>query len=136
MLPERTTAVLEVVYLIFNEGYSATSGEVLVRRELCREAIRLGRMLDRLLPGEPEVEGLLALMLLHDSRRVARTDANGDLVTLEDQDRSRWDAARIREGTAILERALARRRAGPYQIQAAVSALHAEAVRPEGLTGD
>jgi RNA polymerase sigma-70 factor (ECF subfamily) len=124
-LPERLEAVLRVVYLVFNEGYAATSGSALTRPDLSREAIRLGRLLVELLP-EPEVIGLLALMLLHDSRRAARTDANGDLVLLEDQDRSLWDRGQIAEGTRLVERALALR-AGPYCLQAAISAVHAEA---------
>ncbi len=126
-LASRTAAVLEVVYLVFNEGYAATAGDALVRRELCEEAIRLARLLVQLLPGDTEVEGLLALMLLHDARRDARTDADGQLLTLENQDRALWNRERITEGVAILDHALARGSAGPYQIQAAVSALHNQA---------
>ena len=127
LLPERLEGVLKVLYLIYNEGYSATSGDALVRRELSSEAIRLTRIVVALLPDEPEATGLLALMLLHDARREARVDAAGELVLLEDQDRSRWDAGRIAEGRALVEGALAVRRPGPYQIQAAIAALHDEA---------
>ena len=130
LLPDRVPGVLAVLYLIFNEGYATTSGP-LVRADLCDEAIRLARVLDRLVPDEPEVRGLLALMLLQDSRRDARTDDAGDLVLLEDQDRSRWDHAAIDEGLALVESALATRRPGPYQVQAAIAALHARAPRPE-----
>jgi RNA polymerase sigma-70 factor (ECF subfamily) len=126
-LQERLSSVQAVIYLIFNEGYSATAGDSLVRRELCAEAIRLGRTLCELLPDQPESMGLLALMLLHDSRREARMDKQGQLITLEEQDRSLWDRERIREGVALLKRALVLRRVGPYQLQAAISALHAEA---------
>jgi len=125
-LPERLAAVQAVVYLVFNEGYSASEGAELVRRELCSEAIRVGRVLVDLLPRDPETIGLLALMLLHDSRRDART-AGGELVTLEDQDRSLWDRAEIAEGLELVERALRQGPAGPYQLQAAIAALHAEA---------
>ena len=130
LLPERTPGVLGVLYLLFNEGYSATAGSDLVRQNLSAEAIRLARVLARLLP-EPEVLGLLALMLLHDARRGARLDASGDLITLEDQDRSLWDAAAISEGVAILEAALRCGRPGPYQIQAAIAACHATALTAE-----
>ena len=127
LLPERTEAVLAVVYLIFNEGYAATSGSALIRQPLCAEAIRLGRLLLELMPDEPEVFGLLALILLQDSRRIARVDSKGDLVILEDQDRTLWDQKEILEGTGLVERGLMMRRPGPYQIQAAIAALHGEA---------
>jgi RNA polymerase sigma-70 factor (ECF subfamily) len=130
-LPDRLGGVLAVVYLIFNEGWMASSGDRLVRGELCTEAIRLGRLLHRLLPDEPEVAGLLALMLLHDSRREARVDEHGDLVALDDQDRARWDRGRIREGQRLLDDALRRRQPGQYQVQAAIAALHATAPSPE-----
>ena len=125
VLPDRLESVLAVLYLVFNEGYEATSGDDLVRRELCDEAIRLAKLLAVLMPDEAEALGLLALMLFHDSRREART-AGGDLVLLEDQDRSLWDESRIDEGRRVLERAASMRRAGPYQLQAAVAAVHAE----------
>ncbi len=128
-LPGRLPSVLKVVYLVFNEGYSATSGDVLTRRELAEEAIRLARLLLDMLP-ELEVAGLLALMLLHESRRAARSDAAGDLVPLEEQDRTRWNRALIGEGCALVRRALAPGRAGSYGLQAAISALHAEAASP------
>jgi RNA polymerase sigma-70 factor (ECF subfamily) len=127
LLPERLGGVLKVLYLVFNEGYTASSGDSLVRRELSSEAIRLTRVVLSLLPDEPEVVGLLALMLLHDARREARVGPEGELILLDDQDRSRWDAARIGEGRALVERALAAGRPGPYQLQAAVAALHDEA---------
>jgi RNA polymerase sigma-70 factor (ECF subfamily) len=125
-LPERLDAVLRVIYLVFNEGYTASSGAQVTRHDLSSEAIRLGRLLVELLP-EPEALGLLALMLLHNSRRAARTSATGDLVTLEDQDRSQWDRASIAEGGALVERAFASPRPGPYVLQAAIAALHAVA---------
>ncbi|MFJ9347577.1 RNA polymerase sigma factor [Streptomyces sp. NPDC101237] len=132
LLPDRTTGVLAVLYLLFNEGYAATAGADLMRTGLCAEAVRLARLLARLMPDEPEVLGLLALLLLHDARRETRVDAAGDLVTLEDQDRSAWDRAEIDEGAALLERALRRGRPGPYQIQAAVAACHATAATAAG----
>jgi RNA polymerase sigma-70 factor (ECF subfamily) len=131
LLPERLEALLAVIYLIFNEGYVATGGDTLTRGELCSEAIRLGRVLVALLPESAEARGLLALMLLHDSRRQTRLDSTGELVLLEDQDRGRWDQAKIREGIAVLDEALALYDPGPYQVQAAISALHAEAPTAE-----
>jgi RNA polymerase sigma-70 factor (ECF subfamily) len=126
-LPDRLRGVLSVLYLIFNEGYGAAEGDRLVRGELCSEAIRLGRLLRGLMPDDPEVAGLLALMLLHDARRDARVDVNGRYVALEEQDRTLWDQGRIREGLRALERALLMRRPGAYQLQAAIAALHVEA---------
>ncbi|MBY8937116.1 RNA polymerase sigma factor [Pseudomonas fluorescens] len=125
-LPERLDSVLRVIYLVFNEGYSASGGAELTREDLTREAIRLGRLLMELLP-EPEVMGLLAMMLLHESRRSARTSPSGELVLLDDQDRALWDAGLIAEGCALVERALTTRRFGPYCLQAAIAAVHAEA---------
>jgi len=125
-LPERLDSVLRVIYLVFNEGYSASVGAELTREDLTREAIRLGRLLMELLP-EPEVMGLLALMLLHESRRPARTSPSGELVLLDDQDRSLWDARLMAEGCTLVERALSTRRSGPYCLQAAIAAVHAEA---------
>lgn len=130
LLPERLPGVLAVLYLVFNEGYAATSG-ALVRRDLCDEAIRLARVLASLLPDEPETTGLLALMLLQHSRRDTRTTDSGDLVLLEEQDRARWDHDMIDEGLATLDGAIEARRPGPYQLQAAIAALHARAPRPE-----
>jgi RNA polymerase sigma-70 factor (ECF subfamily) len=128
LLPERLDGVLKVLYLVYNEGYAASSGDALVRRELSNEAIRLARTVMSLLPDEPEATGLLALMLLHDARREARVGPDGDLILLEDQDRSRWDQARIAEGRALVVRVLPTGRVGPYQLQAAIAALHDEAV--------
>ncbi len=130
-LAERLEGVLRVVYLVFNEGYAATSGDSLVRRELSHEAIRLGRLLRKLFPASNETAALLALMLLQDSRRTARVDAAGDLVTLEEQDRSLWDRGQIEEGLALAETALRRGGAGFYAVQAAIAALHAQAVKAE-----
>jgi RNA polymerase sigma-70 factor (ECF subfamily) len=126
-LPERLSAVQKVLYLIFNEGYSASSGDSLVRRELCAEAIRLARTLVELMPHNPENMALLALMLLHDSRRDARSTSDGQLIPLEEQDRSLWHHDQIAEGVPLVERALGRRNLGPYQLQAAIAAIHAEA---------
>jgi len=126
-LPERLDGVLRVLYLVFNEGYGASTGDRLVRRELSAEAIRLVRVLVSLMPDEPEALGLLALMLLHDARRETRTGPTGALVLLEDQDRARWDRTRVEEGLSLLERAMRMRRVGPYQLQAAIAGLHDEA---------
>jgi RNA polymerase sigma-70 factor, ECF subfamily len=126
-LPGRLRAVLAVVYLIFNEGYTASSGDRLVREDLCTEAIRLGRLLAELMPDEPEVMGLLALMLLVESRRAARTTPDGDLVPLADQDRGRWDRGLVAEGQAIVRQCLRRNQPGPYQLQAAINAVHSDA---------
>jgi RNA polymerase sigma-70 factor (ECF subfamily) len=125
-MPERLDAVLSAIYLVFNEGYAASQGTLLVRVDLTAEAIRLGRLLLDLLP-DPEVRGLLALMLLHESRRESRVSGDGEIILLEDQDRSRWDQNLIREGTALVEQALRSRRFGAYTLQAAISAIHAEA---------
>jgi RNA polymerase sigma-70 factor (ECF subfamily) len=130
-LPERLEAVLAVVYLVFNEGYAASRGDALVRTDLSTEAIRLGRLLVELLPGAPEPAGLLALMLLHDARRAARTTAGGDLVLLEDQDRTRWSRPQIDEGLALAAAAMAAPAPGPYALQAAIAAEHARAARAE-----
>jgi RNA polymerase sigma-70 factor, ECF subfamily len=127
LLPERLDSVLRVVYLIFNEGYEASAGEALIRQELCAEAVRLGRVLAALMPDEPEVLGLLALMLLHDARRPARVSSDGGLVLLEDQDRNHWNQPAIVEGHATLERALRMGRVGTYQVQAAIAAVHTDA---------
>ena len=130
-LPARLHAVLAVIYLVFNEGYTSTGNAALMRDDLCAEAIRLCRLLNALMPAQAEVEGLLALMLLHSSRSAARTDANGELITLERQDRSLWNRTAIEEGCALVETALRRGGVGSYQIQAAIAALHAEATTPE-----
>jgi RNA polymerase sigma-70 factor (ECF subfamily) len=127
LLPERTAGVLAVLYLMFNEGHSASSGAELIRAGLCDEAIRLGRALQQMMPDEPETMGALALMLLHHSRRHARVGGDGELITLEDQDRGRWDKVEIQEGLRLLESALRRRQIGPYQLQAAIAACHARA---------
>ena len=126
LLPERLRSVLAVLYLVFNEGYAATAGPELVRADLCDEAIRLGKLLAVLMPDEPEVFGLLALMLLQDSRRAARIGDDGEIVLLEEQDRALWNTARIEEGLRVLDRAVSLRRPGPYQLQAAIAAAHAE----------
>jgi RNA polymerase sigma-70 factor, ECF subfamily len=127
LLPDRMTGVLAVIYLLFNEGYAASAGPDILRPDLSAEAIRLARVLANLMPGEPETTGLLALMLLTDARRPARLDDNGDVITLDEQDRSAWDAGYIEEGLGLLDAALRHRRAGPYQVQAAIAACHARA---------
>jgi RNA polymerase sigma-70 factor (ECF subfamily) len=131
LLPERLGSVLAVLYLIFNEGYAASAGDALVRRELCAEAVRLGRVLTELMPDEGEALGLLALLLLHDARREGRVGPGGELVLLEDQDRSRWDRAKIHEGIKLLDQAIRRGPAGPYRLQACIAALHAVAPTAE-----
>ena len=131
LLPERLDGVLAVLYLIFNEGYAGTEGESLLRSELCDEAIRLGRVLGALMPDEPEVHGLLALMLLHHARRSARVGPRGEFVLLEDQDRSTWDGPMIAEGRGALARGMRMAQPGPYQVQAAIAAVHASARTPE-----
>jgi RNA polymerase sigma-70 factor (ECF subfamily) len=127
LLPSRLASVLAAIYLVFNEGYSATEGDALIRHDLCAEAIRLSKLLAVLMPDEAEALGLTALLLLQDSRRATRVDAAGDVVLLEDQDRSSWDRERIAEGLRVLDRAISRRQPGVYQLQAAIAALHAEA---------
>jgi RNA polymerase sigma-70 factor (ECF subfamily) len=127
LLSERTAGVLAVVYLLFNEGYAASAGDALIRHELCAEAIRLARLLAALMPDEPEVSGLLALLLLTESRRAARTTPSGDLVLLADQDRTRWDQGMIAEGQRIVRACLRRNQPGPYQVQAAIAAVHSAA---------
>jgi RNA polymerase sigma-70 factor (ECF subfamily) len=130
LLPERTSGVLGVLYLLFNEGYAASAGADVLRVQLSAEAIRLARTLAELMPDEPEAVGLLALLLLQDARRAARVDEAGDLVPLEEQDRTRWDRAEIDEGLALLDAAVRRRQPGPYQLQAAIAACHARAATP------
>jgi RNA polymerase sigma-70 factor, ECF subfamily len=135
-LPERRRAVLAVVYLVFNEGYLASAGDELTRAGLCAEAIRLGRLLAELMPDEPEVLGLLALMLLTDARRAARTGADGALIPLDEQDRARWDRDQISEGQDLVRRCLRRNQPGPYQLQAAINAVHSDAAGPAGTAWD
>jgi RNA polymerase sigma-70 factor, ECF subfamily len=135
LLPERLQSVLAVLYLVFNEGYSATAGDAPIRRDLCEEAIRLAKLLAVLMPDEPEALALVALLLLQDSRRDARFGPGGALVLLENQDRSRWDAGRIAEGLRVLDRAAAHHRPGPYQLQATIAAAHAEDAPPEAIAG-
>jgi RNA polymerase sigma-70 factor (ECF subfamily) len=131
LLPERTGGVLAVLYLMFNEGYVASTGDQLIRVDLCQEAIRLARLVSNLMPGEPEAAGLLALMLFQDSRREARTDAEGELITLEEQDRARWNRGEIEEANALLDPAVRRGAVGPYQLQALIAACHANAPQPQ-----
>jgi RNA polymerase sigma-70 factor (ECF subfamily) len=131
LLPERLSSVLAVLYLIFNEGYAASAGDALVRRELCAEAVRLGRVLTELMPDEGEALGLLSLLLLHDARREARVGPGGELVLLEDQDRGRWDRAKVHEGIGLLDQAIRRGPPGPYRLQACIAALHAVAPTAE-----
>ena len=131
LLPERLGSVLAVLYLIFNEGYAASAGDALVRRELCAEAVRLGRVLAELMPDEGEALGLLALLLLHDARREGRVGPGGELVLLEDQDRGRWDRAKVHEGIGLLDQAIRRGPPGPYRLQACIAALHAVAPTAE-----
>jgi RNA polymerase sigma-70 factor (ECF subfamily) len=130
VLSERLEAVMAVIYLVFNEGYAASSGDRLMRTDLCAEAIRLGRVLVELMPAQPEPRGLLALMLLHDARRAARIDAHGEIVLLEDQDRARWDRAQIDEGLALAGSSMCAARADAYSLQAAIAAIHSSAARP------
>ena len=127
VLPQRLDAVMAVIYLVFNEGYAATYGDSLVRADLCAEAIRLGRIVCELIPGNTEARGLLALMLLQDSRRTTRVNSDGEIVLLEDQDRTKWNRAQIREGLALVDSAWSAGAAGPYAIQAAIASVHARA---------
>lgn len=135
LLPDRTTAVLGVVYLLFNEGYAPSAGPGLLRVDLCEEALRLARLLARLMPDDAEVLGMAALLLLQHSRRTARLDGTGEPVALDEQDRSRWDRTAIDEGLALLDAALRRREPGPYQVQAAIAACHARADHVDAQTG-